>query len=221
MATLPAISAVLAKARAGLLGHAGGTDNSAAIANDSLPTFVFHPSPAQQRLAEGMLLADLEMDVSTLCRLCNVSRAAYYRWQRNPGYVRWIYRLCSEHLDAAFPLLLMRMTNSALKGDKTAMRLIFPYLAKATRASAERNTRVGFEESEKRLNRQCHKHPESSATTAEQERIKQVGPLDQPQPEPGNVLVGPVPAAYLEYPSGYRPEPVPVTHPRYTAPPAA
>ena len=183
---------------------------------DGLPPVPFQPSPAQLRLAEGLQLAGFDMDVTTLCRLSNVSRAAYYRWQRNPGYVRWLHQLAAEHLEASFPLLLLRMTNAALQGDKTSMRLLFPYLANAPRGRAECNTRVGFEESQQRVSRKCLAHPAACASTAEQENITLVGPLDQPQPEPGNVLVGPEQDAYRDFPSGERPHPAPVTHPRYT-----
>ena len=178
------------------------------------PAFAFHPSPAQLRLAEGLQFASLDTDVTTLCRLSNVSRAAYYRWQRNPGYCFWLHQLCAGHLDAVRPLFLMRIANSALNGDRTAMRLVFPYLTNAPRSKADAS--AGFDRHRDRIERDCRQAPAECATTAGQEQSTLVSPLDQHLPEPGMLHVGPVQDAYRDFPSGRRPQPAPVTHPDYT-----
>ena len=183
---------------------------------EELPAFEFHPTAAHLRFAEALQFAALDTDIATLCRLANVSRAAYYRWQRNPGFCYWMHQLCERHLDAARPLLLLRTVNSALKGDKTALRLAFPYLLNQPRGQLKHDAELGYRRARRRLHRQCRLAPQACASTAEQENVTLVGPLDQPQPEPGNVLVGPEQDAYRDFPSGYRPAPAPVTHPRYT-----
>src|SRR5487761_569463 len=139
------------------------TDNSdhnvAAEAQPEVPNFEFHYSPAQFRLLEALQAAPFGTSIAELCRQANVSRAAYYRWQHNPGYRCLLYQVCAAHLGSIFPLLLMRPANTALLGDPLALSLIFPYF---TSRSAQRR----FNQDLADLNHFCFGRPEYKNTRA-------------------------------------------------------
>ena len=189
------------------------TPSSASAA--PLPPFEFHPTPAQMRLMEGLQAADFSTSITMLCRQSNVSRAAYYRWQWNAGFRHLLYQVCSNHLDAHLPLLLMRLSNSAVNGDQRALRLIFPFLSNGELGKKMKDSQAGYNQQRQAANAACYDNHARSADTRAEDSLTHVGPHDQPKPEPGSILIGQQPDVYREYPSGYRPAAAPDTHPDY------
>lgn len=77
----------------------------------------FSPSPGQLRLLEALQNLEDVSSVQELCTQNGVSRASFYRWQRDPQFRLWLSTRMGEALHVSAITLVVGALNAALNGD--------------------------------------------------------------------------------------------------------
>lgn len=77
----------------------------------------FSPSPGQLRLLEALQNLEDVSSVQELCTQNGVSRASFYRWQRDPQFRLWLSTRMGEALHVSAITLVVGALNATLNGD--------------------------------------------------------------------------------------------------------
>lgn len=77
----------------------------------------FSPSKAQLQLLEALQNHEDAATLSEFCEQNGVSRASFYRWQRDPDFCRWLAAAVATHLHGSGAILVVTAMNAALSGD--------------------------------------------------------------------------------------------------------
>ena len=81
-----------------------------------------------QRKAIALMIADPDKKFGKIAKECNVSRAAFLMWRKDPVFVKEYNRQADIYLSSFMPAVDRAMVNRALKGDVAAAN----YLSKIT-----------------------------------------------------------------------------------------